>query len=241
MRSKMLYFVALLSACLAVGGCSREQEDDFGSADASDFAPAIGDAPTGLYNVDPNHASLRFSVSHLGLSNYDVRFTRFDATVDLDAADVGASSLLVDIDPASVRAHYMTDYKETHPDSEFETWDEDLAYSENFFAARQYPSIQYRSTAIEETGPGSLRIHGDLTMLGQTHPVSLEAKLVGAVATHPFISGRGAFGFSAKGTLKRSDFGMDYLLSPPLVGDVVTISFEGEFLQAAADPASPAS
>lgn len=238
MRSGLFCFVVLLSAGLAISGCSREQEDEFGSVDATEFAPAISDAPTGLYNVDPNHASLRFSVTHLGLSNYVVRFTRFDATVDFDAADVGASSLQVDIDPTSVRAFFATDYKESHPDSEFETWDEDLAYSENFFAARQHPSIQYRSTAIEETGPGSLRILGDLTMLGQTHPVILEAELVGAVATHPFLSGRGAFGFSAKGSLKRSDFGMDYLLSPPLVGDLVTISFEGEFLQAAADPAS---
>lgn len=75
---------------------------------------------------------------------------------------------------------------------------------------------------------------------GRTQPVTLEATLVGSSAKHPF-AGVGAIGFSAHGTFRRSAFGINHLLQPPLVGDTVTIRFEGEFQQAVAPAATPAS
>ena len=75
---------------------------------------------------------------------------------------------------------------------------------------------------------------GDLTLLGKTHPVTLDATVVGAMAAHPFTK-RGAIGFSAIGTFNRSTFDMTHLLQPPIVGDAVTVQFDGEFQQAAAN------
>jgi polyisoprenoid-binding protein YceI len=56
--------------------------------------------------------------------------------------------------------------------------------------------------------------------------------MVGSTAARPYGMGP-AIGFSAKGTFSRSQFGMTYLVpqpgQPELVGDQVTIEFEGEF------------
>ncbi len=187
-------------------------------------------APAGRYRLDPYHASLDFSVTHLGVSNYVMRFTDFDVTLDLNTEDLSASSVSVTIDPASIRTDFRGDYKATHPDSPFATWDEDLARSENFLNAGNYPSIRFTSTRVTPADDGTLQVTGDLEMLGQTRPVTLQTTVVGSEQAHPF-TGVGLIGFSATGTFQRSDFGMTHLVNPPLVGDTVTLRFEGELLQ----------
>ena len=189
-------------------------------------------APAGQYQLDPTHSSLSFSVNHLGLSNYVVRFTSYTVLLQYDPAQPGKSSVTASIDPASLRTYYPADYRASHPNSKFASWDEDLAQSEKFFNAGKFPQIAFRSTAVRSAGPGSLHITGELTLLGQTHPVELDATLVGSTASHPMQPGRAAIGFSAHGSLARSAFGMDSFLSPPLIGDTVTVQFEGEFQQA---------
>ncbi|MDZ7784522.1 MAG: YceI family protein [Halioglobus sp.] len=105
-----------------------------------------------------------------------------------------------------------------------------MANDERFFNAGEYPTIEFRSTAVEQTGAGKMDITGDLTLLGKTHPITLQAEVVGSASEHP-MSAVGAIGFTATGSFKRSQFGMDYLLTPPLVGDEVTLLFDGEFQQ----------
>lgn len=187
-------------------------------------------APAGRYQLDPSHASLQLSVKHLGVSNYVMRFTDFDVTVDLDPDDLSASSVSATIDPASIRTDFSGDYQGTHPDSGFATWDEDLAKSGNFLNAGEHTSITFTSTRVEQAQDGTLHVTGDLELLGQTKPITLEVAVVGSEQAHPF-SGVGLIGFSATGTFNRSDFGMTHLVNPPLVSDTVTLQFEGEFLQ----------
>jgi polyisoprenoid-binding protein YceI len=63
-------------------------------------------APKGTYKNDPYHSSLTFKIDHMGLSHYTARFIKFDATLDLNPAKLGASSVTVNIDPTSVRTDY---------------------------------------------------------------------------------------------------------------------------------------
>ena len=183
--------------------------------------------------MDRNHATLQFRIRHFGLSDYVVRFNNFDVALTLDPNDPSASSVTVKVDPTSVHTAYPGDYKAWHPKSPYQSWDEDLAQSPKFFNAAQHPQITFRSTKVEQLAPGNLRVTGDLTLLGKTQPVTLQATVIGAMATHPFTK-RGAIGFSASGTFNRSTFGMTHLLQPPLAGDAVTVQFDGEFQQTAA-------
>jgi len=66
-------------------------------------------------------------------------------------------------------------------------------------------------------------ISGQLTLHGQTHPLTLEASFVGAGTT----GGKRAVGFTATGTLKRSDYGITAVL--PLVSDEVKIDIAAAF------------
>jgi len=221
------------SVVLLLAACSQTTPPSGQRAPTAAQDPVTISAPAGRYEMDPNHSTLQFRIGHLGLSHYVVRFTTFDVALKLDPANPSASSVEVTVDPTSVRTDYPGDYPANHPGSPFQSWDQDLAQSPKFFNAKQYPQITFKSTKVEQAEPGELRVTGDLTLLGKTHPVTLDATLVGSAAAHPVIQ-RGAIGFSATGTFNRSTFGMTHLLQPPLVGDAVTVQFEGEFYQAGA-------
>ena len=185
-------------------------------------------APKGAYKVDPNHASLTFKIDHFGLSHYTARFTKFDASLQLDPAKLGNSTVTLTVDPKSVKTDFPGDFKAGHKDSPFNTFDEEIARGEKFLNADKFPEISFKSTKV--TGEGkNFKVTGDLTFLGQTHPVTLDAEVVGSIEKHPYM-GVGVVGFSAQGKFKRSEWGMTG--TQMFLGDDVTILFEGEFDQA---------
>ncbi len=181
---------------------------------------------TATYKLDITHASLIWRVKHLGLSNYTARFTDFDATLQFNPDDASATSLTATINPASVETDYMGDYKAGHADSGFESWNEHLAKSDQYFNASAFPQITFSTTAVAATGPDTGTVTGDLTFLGVTKPVTLDVTYNG-VANFPWAPEEDHIGFSATTTLTRSDFGLT--AGTPYVGDEVEVIIEAEF------------
>jgi polyisoprenoid-binding protein YceI len=175
--------------------------------------------PAGTYKMDRAHSSLSWKVNHLGLSNYTARFTRFDATLEIDPARPQSAKVVVTVDPRSIR----TDY----PFTESSDFDKDLGEGENFFNAKEFTRITFSSTRVERTGKTTARVTGDLTLLGITKPLTISVTLNGAMQ-HPMAQAP-ALGFSGIAKLKRSDFGMTFML--PMVGDEVTLFIEAEFIK----------
>ncbi len=174
----------------------------------------------GNYRMDREHASLTWRVSHNGLSMYTARFTDFDATLDFDPANPAASSVSAVINALSVETDHPT---------KRESWNREIATDNRFLDGEDHPQIVFNSTGIEQTGEFTGLVTGDLTLLGITRPVTLEATYNGT-GSFPWTGSRDLVGFSARGTLKRSDFGMNALI--PIVGDEVEIIIEAEFLEA---------
>jgi polyisoprenoid-binding protein YceI len=173
------------------------------------------DVPAGAYTTDRSHSSLLFRVVHLGFSNYTGRFKTFDAQLQFDPANLAASSVTVTVDPKSLDV-------ENPP----EGFIAELLGAQ-FLEADKFPDLTYRSTAVESTGPNTVKITGDLTLHGVTHPVVLNAKLNGGYAGHP-MDPHARIGFSARGTLKRSDFGIAYGIPAP--GTTMGVSDEVEVI-----------
>lgn len=196
---------------------------------ASVTSAAAVEAPAGAYKLDPTHASVTFKVSHLGLSNYTARFSKIDADLTFDAADMSKSKLNVTIDPMSIR----TDY----PFADKKDFDKKLATDAEWFNAEFHPEITFASTAVEMTGEKTAKVTGDLTLLDVTKPVTLDVTLNGAMKEHPFLK-KPALGFSATGSIKRSEFGFDKYV--PMIGDDVALLIEAEFLADTEEQASAA-
>ncbi len=209
----------LSAAALAAVLCTSAIASDKGSTPPASTAAV----PAGAYTLDKAHASLIFKVNHLGFSNYTARFKRFDAKLQFDPANLPASKLTATVDVKSLETDYPDPVK---LDFNAQLLGKDL------FDAAQFPTMEYRSKRVEQTGPKSMRIYGDLTLHGVTKPVTLEATYNGGYAGHP-MDPHARIGFSAHGTLKRSDFGMSYGIPAPGttmgVGDEVTVIIETEF------------
>lgn len=191
------------------------------SAQLESFAQTNTQIPAGTYRLDPSHASLVFSVDHLGFSFYTASFSEFDATLDIDPtnpadaqlnATVNVSSLVLPAPPEGFLRQML---------------------GRRWFNARRFTEMTFESTAIELTGDTTADVTGMLTLLGVTKPVSLNATFNGGNAGVPGFDPRARIGFSAIGMLKRSDFGMITSLPPEGttsgVGDLVTFRIEAEF------------
>lgn len=177
----------------------------------------VAQMPAGTYTLDLNHTSVLWRVSHAGLSNYTGRFNDVSGTLDFDPSDPAASQLTVTIDPLSID----TDY----PNAETKNFNDILASDPKYFNASAWPEITFTTTGIDLRDDGRTgQVRGDLTLLGQTHPLILEVTLNGARAD---FFGRPTFGFSATTIVDRAQHGMTALL--PNIGQSVEVIIETEF------------
>jgi polyisoprenoid-binding protein YceI len=193
-------------------------------------APVTTPLRAGTYRLDPAHASLLFRVAHLGMSHYTARFTRLAAELELDPVNPGAAKLTATVDPRSLK----TDF----PDPAYD-FDAQLQ-GPDWLDAAQFPQITFRSTAVDLTGPNSARIMGELALHGVTAPLALEATFNGGYASFALDPAGSRIGFSARGELTRSVFGIAFGIpasgSTIGVGDRVEIIIEAEFTRPADAP-----
>lgn len=216
MRSPLATAIALC-AWLAAGGAA-----------APSSAPGAT-LPAGRYTLDKYHASLVFRVDHLGFSRYTARFTRFDAVLEIDPARPETATLTTTVDARSLTL-------DNAPDG----FVDDLRGPQWLDTAR-FPLMTYRSAHVAHADDGTLRLDGELTLHGVTQPVSLMATFNGGYAGHP-MDPNARIGFSARGSFRRSAFGISNGIPPAGstmgVGDEVTVEIEVEFTGPAwhADP-----
>lgn len=189
------------------------------STETSAEAAVENTAPSGAYTLDNAHSSLIVRMSHLGYSQFTARFETWDASLNLDVASPENSSINVTIDPRSIESD--------NPPAGFI----DIMRND-FLKSAEFPQVTFRSTSVERTGPNTARVTGDLTLLGATHPVTLEARFNGGYAGMQ-LDPNARIGMSAHGTFNRSDFGMAYGIPPEGtnmgVGDAVEVIIETEF------------
>lgn len=175
--------------------------------------------PSGVYELDVTHGSIVFKIDHIGLSFYTARFNAFDATVTLDADDVSNSSVEVVVETASIDTDYpFADRKDFNAELRKPVW----------LNVAEFPQATFTSTSIEITGDATAKITGDFSFRGVTKPLTLDARLNGALPKHPFKEAA-ALGVSAEASFKRSDFGFDRFI--PNVGDEVKLMIEAEFIE----------
>jgi polyisoprenoid-binding protein YceI len=186
-------------------------------------AQAPPPVPGGDYTLDKEHASLIFRINHLGFSNYTRRFKRFDATLQFDPANLARSSVTATVDATSLETDYPFPEK-----TDFNA----LLQGAEWLDTAHFPEMRFRSTAVEVTAPNTMRIRGELTLRGVTRPMMLEATYNGGYAGFP-MDPQARIGFSAHGTLKRSEYGMTEGIPPPGttmgVSDEVEVILEAEF------------
>jgi polyisoprenoid-binding protein YceI len=162
------------------------------------------------YDIDPAHSGVTFQITHLDLTWIHGRFNEFSGTVTLDPTDPSKSSFKMTIKPDSV------DTNNAKRDGHLK--------SPDFFNTKQYPTIEFVSTAVAPI-EGGYQVTGNLTLHGETKPVTFDLK--GGKMTE-FPKGTPRTGYTTQFKVKRSDFGVGKKFGEQMLGDAVwvTVSFE---------------
>lgn len=175
---------------------------------AAMFAASAAYAEPVTYTIDPAHTQVSFSVNRFGFNNVLGRFDGATGEIVLDEANPANSSVRATIQTGGVALGDAT--RDEH------------VRSPHWLNVAQFPTIVFRSTSVRLIDERRAEVRGELTLLGQTHPLTLDVRL-NRIGPLPNNQLRGA-GFSATATLRRSVWGSN--IAANLIGDDVQITIE---------------
>ena len=159
---------------------------------------------TETYKVDPVHSTIVFRVKHLGVSYFYGRLNGPYGEFSFNPENSAQCAFDVKVRAKNVDTHNPR--RDGH------------LKSADFFNAKQFPNVRFKSKQVTKSGDDTYRVIGDLTLHGVTRELTVELKHIGS---GPDPWGGHRRGFEISFTIKRSDFGMKFMLDG--VGDEVTL------------------
>lgn len=171
----------------------------------------------GDWLLDPYHTQVEFSAKHLGMMTVRGHFSDVTSSGDIDPYHPETMRVEVTIQAASIQTNHAVR-------------DKDLR-SSNFLETDAFPVMTFTTTGVELAGEDNFTVTGDLTIKGNTRPVTLQMTRLGEF-NDPAMGHR--IGYSGHAKINRRDFGLTF--SPVLdgrlvVSDEINIMLEGELIE----------
>ncbi len=168
---------------------------------------------TGAWTLDPAHSSVNFTVRHLGISKVRGRFNKFDAGFVVDAS--GAAATI----EATI---YLDSFDTGNEQRDAHTRSADLLDVE------KRPTLHFKVLEPVKVAE-EFEVTGDVTLGGVTKPVTLDVEW-GGVQEHQGDGKRHA-GFSATGTIKRTEFEVAPGLPTAMLSDKIAIELDIQLVE----------
>lgn len=174
--------------------------------------PALAAAELAVYNVDPSHSGVSFTIRHF-VTNTPGRFKDFGGTIKYDKANPAASSVEFTVKTPSIDT--ANDDRDNH------------LRGGDFFEVEKFPTMTFVSKKVAAKDADTLEVTGDLTIKGVTKSITIPVEVLGTAKTP---NGEKA-GFETAFTINRKDYGIVWnrvMDSGAVLGDdvKVTISIE---------------
>ncbi|MDH5823521.1 YceI family protein [Luteimonas sp. RD2P54] len=163
------------------------------------------------YALDPVHTRVVFAVDHAGFSRAIGTVSGSTGTLVFDPEDWSTARLRAEIPVAAI-------------DLGDARWNR-AALGRNLLDAEGHPVAVFASERVEPLAEDRAAVHGTLTLRGVSRPLSLTVRL-NALKRHPLPPFRSTAGFTAVGTLDRTDYGIDAWGS--MIGRTVELHIEAE-------------
>jgi polyisoprenoid-binding protein YceI len=188
-------------------------------------AQALVAPPAGDWEIDAGHSDVTFTARYMMLTKVRGRFGTHAGTIHIGEG-LEDSRAEVTIDASSIDTN--------HPQRD------DHLRSPDFLHVDGFPTLSFRSTRLEQTGPATLRVTGDLTIKDITKPVVLDVTYQGYAPRD--LMGRSRIAFTAKTEIDREEFGITWNQALEtggvLVGRKVGIELEVQAIRPAAEAAA---
>ena len=172
----------------------------------------------GNWQLDPYHTQVEFAAKHLGMMTVRGYFDDVSTKADIDPEHPENASVEAIISTGSIRTN--------HP-----VRDNDLR-SSNFLDAETFPTMTFKSTEVKQTGENTFALTGDLTIKGNTRPMTLNVTRYGEFNDPSMMGHRIAYG--ATGQINRKDFGLSFAMMLDgrfVVSEEIQIAIEGELVE----------
>jgi polyisoprenoid-binding protein YceI len=144
------------------------------------------------WKLDKTHSNVKFTVSHMVVSEVEGSFKMFDGSLVASKADLSDAVINFSVDVASVNTD--NEKRDGH------------LRSDDFFNVEKYPKMTFVSKSMKPLGGNKYALTGDLTIRDVTKSVTFDVTYGGQVNT-----GRGTkAGFKARTTIDRLAFGHKY-------------------------------
>ncbi|MBT2615176.1 MULTISPECIES: YceI family protein [unclassified Bacillus (in: firmicutes)] len=165
--------------------------------------------------VDPTHSAIEFSVKHMMIAKVKGSFNKFEASILANPSDLTTAEIDFTVDVASI------DTRNADRDNHLRSAD--------FFDVEKNPTLTFKSTKIVKTDEDEYDVTGNVTLNGVTQEETFSITFEGQ-GKDPW--GNEKAGFSGKGKVKRSDYGLTYNAALEtggvLIGDQITLTIEIE-------------
>jgi polyisoprenoid-binding protein YceI len=180
---KILLFSVIVSAALLTA---------FAPNSSNSSNPVYPFVQAGTWTVDKAHTNVKFSVSHLVISDVDGTFKTFDGNMDASKPDFSDAKINFTVEVASINTD--NDQRDTH------------LKSDDFLNAAKYPQMKFVSTSFTPQGDNKYKLVGNLTIRDITKPVTFDVKYGG---TANAFGGTHA-GFKATTKIDRFDYNLKW-------------------------------
>lgn len=157
------------------------------------------------YKIDPMHSEISFKVKHLMITNVTGSFQQFDATMESNEDDFSDATISFEADVNSISTN--NEQRDGH------------LKGADFFAADEFPKLQFSSTSFTKKSADTYSLKGNLTIKGITKPVELTVEYGGNMTD---FYGQNKAGFEITGKINRSDFGLTWSAVTEAGGVVVS-------------------
>ena len=212
----MRKFVFPLIALLGLGiGLTAFKKDRESKTEVT--APATTFAPT-KWTIDKAHSNVKFTVTHLVISEVEGYFKIFDGSVEHSKPDFSDAKINFTVDVNSIN-------------TDNENRDKHLK-SDDFFNAEKFPQMKFESTSFTPLGNNKYKLAGNLTIRDVTKPVTFDVTYGGTANMGNTVKS----GFKAKTTINRFDYNLKWDKATEaggmVVGKDVDITVNAELNQA---------
>jgi polyisoprenoid-binding protein YceI len=175
-------------------------------------------APTATWALDKAHTNVKFSVSHLVISDVEGTFKSFDGTMESSKADFSDAKISFTAEVNSISTD--NEQRDNH------------LKSDDFFNAAKYPQIKFVSTSFVPLGDNKYKLEGTLTIRDITRQITFDVKYGGTVAA----MGGTHVGFKATSKIDRFDYNLKWNKATEagnmVVGKEVEITINVDFKKA---------
>ena len=144
------------------------------------------------WTVDRGHSNVKFTVTHMAVSEVEGSFKVFEGNVTHSKPDFSDAQINFTVDVNSVNTD--NERRDNH------------LKSDDFFNAAQFPQMKFESTSFKPLGNNKYELAGNLTIRDITKPVKFDVTYGGTLNTSRMVKA----GFKAKTSINRFDYNLKW-------------------------------